>query len=70
MLGVPFIPLDSLFWLPNWGKTPQEEFKVKVRTALDQSDRGWVVDGNYTRLIGTIVQDEATDVICNLSILL
>ena len=64
MLGVPFIALDTLFWLPNWRKTPSDEMKAKVRAALDQSDRGWVVDGNYTRRIGTLVQDEATDVIC------
>lgn len=31
------------------------------------SDNGWVVDGNYTRRIGTVAQDNATDIICELS---
>lgn len=64
MLGVPYISLDALFWLPNWAETPREELRAKVQTAIDQSDRGWVVDGNYTARIGSLVQDEATDIIC------
>ena len=64
ILGVPFISLDRLFWLPNWAKTPDEEFKHKVRAALDQSDGGWVVDGNYTRVLGSLLQGEATDIVC------
>ena len=61
---MPHIPLDALFWLPNWGKTPHDEFRANVRAAMDQSERGWVIDGNYTKRLGTIVQDEATDIIC------
>ena len=37
---------------------------MKVRAALDQDQRGWVVDGNYTSKLGSMVQDEATDIIC------
>ncbi len=66
MLGVPFIALDTLFWLPGWEKAPPDEFQAKTRAALDQSDRGWVVDGDYTRRIGTIVTDSATDIICKI----
>ena len=64
LLGVPFISLDTLFWLPGWAETPTDEFRTKVRVALDQDTRGWVVDGNYTQRLGTIVQNEATDIIC------
>ena len=69
ILGVPFIALDTLFWKPNWEKTPSDEFCAKVRSALDQSDRGWVVDGNYTRRLGPFLQEEATDIICEVSII-
>ncbi|KAI0074421.1 hypothetical protein K474DRAFT_1685741 [Panus rudis PR-1116 ss-1] len=48
---------------PNWEKTPTAEFQDKVRKAFDQSDKGWVVDGNYTRRLGSLVSDEATDII-------
>lgn len=64
MLGVPFIALDTLFWLPGWRQRPTDEFKTKVREALDQNPRGWVVDGNYSARLGPFVQNEATDIIC------
>jgi adenylate kinase family enzyme len=46
-LGVTTIELDALFWKPNWGKTPDEEFLPRV----DEATRGdrWVLDGNYSR---------------------
>jgi len=46
-LDVPCIELDALFWKPNWGETPDEEFLPKV----DEATRGerWVLDGNYSR---------------------
>jgi len=62
-LGVPYISLDKLFWLPGWKKTPKDEFRAKIRAALDQSDRGWVLDGDYTKRLGDIVIKEATDIV-------
>lgn len=64
MLDVPFISLDTLVWLPGWRQRPTDELKVKVREALDQNPRGWVVDGNYTTRLGPFLQNEATDIIC------
>lgn len=64
LLGVPYISLDVLFWQPGWEITPTDEFRAKVRAALDRADGGWVVDGNYTSRLGTMVHDEATDIIC------
>ena len=46
-LGVEHIELDGLFWKPNWGQTPDEEFLPRVEQAT-QGDR-WVLDGNYSR---------------------
>lgn len=48
-LAVPYIELDSLFWLPNWQEASDEEFFRKLKAA--QGDGGWVIDGNYTRSI-------------------
>ena len=64
ILNVPCILLDTIFWRPGWQRCPADEFRAAVRAALDQSPRGWVVDGNYTSKIGTMVTDAATDVIC------
>jgi hypothetical protein len=38
--------------------------REKVQLALENAPDGWVVDGNYTSKIGSIVQDRSTDVIC------
>ena len=48
-LGVTCIEMDSLFWQPNWGETPDQEFFAALEQALDCD--GWVLDGNYTRTI-------------------
>lgn len=63
-MGVSYINLDGLYWEPGWKKLSDDDFRKKVRAAMDQSDKGWVIDGSYSRVLGTIVDDEATDVIC------
>ncbi|RDB19844.1 hypothetical protein Hypma_013132 [Hypsizygus marmoreus] len=62
-LGVPYVSLDRLYWEPGWKETPQKEFQAKIRAALDQSDKGWVVDGNYDLKGGNMVSNEATDIV-------
>jgi adenylate kinase family enzyme len=46
-LGFEHIELDGLFWKPDWGETPDDEFLPRV----DEATRGerWVLDGNYSR---------------------
>lgn len=46
-LGLRCIEIDSLFWKPDWGQTPDDEFLP----AVDEATRGdqWVLDGNYSR---------------------
>ncbi|KAF5369707.1 hypothetical protein D9615_010176 [Tricholomella constricta] len=63
MLGVPFIALDQLYWEPGWKEASMDEFIAKIRKALNQSDRGWVVDGSYANKGGHIVTEECTDVV-------
>ncbi|KAH9940378.1 uncharacterized protein BXZ73DRAFT_88638 [Epithele typhae] len=64
VLGLPAIHLDTLFWDPGWQMCPVDEFRARVRAALDRSGpRGWIVDGNYTSRLGNMVGDAATDVI-------
>ncbi|KAJ7779161.1 AAA domain-containing protein [Mycena metata] len=63
LLGVPFISLDTFFWNPGWKMSTNEEMRSKVEAALADAPNGWVVDGNYTRRIGTIVEESSTDVV-------
>ncbi|KAJ7435806.1 hypothetical protein B0H11DRAFT_1886745 [Mycena galericulata] len=63
LLGVPYICLDTLFWKPGWAMETNEQFRENVHRALAEAPDGWVVDGNYSRRIGTVVEDSATDVI-------
>ena len=46
-LGIEHIELDALFWKPDWGQTPNDEFLP----AVDEATRceRWVLDGNYSR---------------------
>ena len=64
MLGVPCIFLDTLFWQPGWQQSSRDEFRKTVRAALDAAPDGWVVDGNFNSTLGSMVPDEATDIIC------
>src|SRR5580658_4825568 len=47
-LGVRFIDLDDLFWLPEWVGRSDEEFFAEVRRATEADI--WVLAGNYTRI--------------------
>jgi len=60
---VPFLALDTLQWEPDWVESTPESFLAKLRVFLDENaDRGWVIDGNYSKKIGNLT-DECTDII-------
>ncbi|KAF8338452.1 hypothetical protein F5887DRAFT_1137453 [Amanita rubescens] len=63
ILRIPIISLDRVYWKPNWVGTPEEEFRNSVREAMDRNGRGWIVDGDYSKILGTQVSEEATDII-------
>ncbi|KAK7692153.1 hypothetical protein QCA50_003772 [Cerrena zonata] len=62
LLGAELISLDQVLWQPGWVVTPLPEFRAKVLAAIGQN-KTWIVDGNYHTRLGTMVDDEATDVI-------
>jgi len=43
--GLPLIHLDSHYWLPNWQKRTDEEWRSLVRALL--AGERWIMDGNY-----------------------
>jgi len=60
--GLPVLSLDTVFWRPGWGKTPEDEMQGQVSWFIAENP-SWVIDGNYFRKIGTITIDAATDII-------
>jgi adenylate kinase family enzyme len=45
-LGLAFIELDALHWLPGWDHLSDQEFRLRVEQAT--SLPGWVIAGNYS----------------------
>jgi len=60
-LDVRFVELDSLVHGPNWTETPDAELRALVEPIV-RSD-GWVIDGQYTRKLGTLVLDAADTIV-------
>jgi adenylate kinase family enzyme len=63
-LGVPHVELDGLHHGPNWSEPTAEEFRARVRAAMDAAPtHGWVIDGNYERKLDALVTDAADTVV-------
>ena len=62
-LGVPFVELDALHHGPNWSEPTDEEFRARVREAMDASPDGWVIDGNYEAKLGDTLTGAADTII-------
>lgn len=55
-LDLPWIELDGLHHGPNWSAPGAEEFRSRVREAMDNAPSGWVIDGNYDgKLANTVI---------------
>ncbi|KAK6334258.1 hypothetical protein TWF730_003472 [Orbilia blumenaviensis] len=66
VLKIPYIPLDEIFWSPNWSSPSNEEFQSRITHVLEEhrsKNTGWVIDGNYSRRMGGLVAGERTDCI-------
>ena len=60
-LGVPFLELDSIYHLPNWGEASAEELRARVEPLVARP--GWVIDGTYQSKLGTLVLDAADTIV-------
>jgi len=58
-----FIELDAIFWLPEWVERETDDFKVKVQEAINTSRGGWIVDGNYSSRLESLVTGQCDTVI-------
>lgn len=49
--GLPLLHVDSIHFLPNWKEREREDELYIMRAFLDEnSENGWVIDGNYVKL--------------------
>jgi adenylate kinase family enzyme len=63
-LQIPHLSIDEIFWNPGWVPTQPDVLQAQVQKFIESNPEGWIIDGNYRRVIGPIVQDAATDVLC------
>jgi adenylate kinase family enzyme len=62
-LGVPYVELDALHHGPNWAEPTAEEFRARVREAMEAAPDGWVIDGNYETKLGDTVLGAADTIV-------
>ena len=62
-LGLPCLELDAVNHGPNWTEATDDELRAKVRTFMDASPDGWVIDGNYESKLGDLVIDAADTIV-------
>jgi adenylate kinase family enzyme len=49
LLGLGVVEMDAIRHDGDWDATPWDEFRERVRAALESHPEGWVTDGNYSR---------------------
>jgi len=62
-LELPYVELDALHHGPNWAEPTDDEFRARVRTAMEARPDGWVIDGNYVRKLGDLVLGAADTIV-------
>jgi adenylate kinase family enzyme len=62
-LRIPHVELDALYHGPNWTPASTEVIVSRVRAAIDTNPDGWVIDGNYERMLETLVIDAADTIV-------
>jgi adenylate kinase family enzyme len=63
ILGLPFLCLDALFHQPHWQHTPPDIFQQQVKEFIASNPNGWIIDGNYRKVVGDITWKASTDII-------
>ncbi|KIY42906.1 hypothetical protein FISHEDRAFT_54539 [Fistulina hepatica ATCC 64428] len=62
-LNIPYIELDHINWQPGWKEVSVEEFRLRLRSAVNATEGSWVVAGNYMSKRQTEFIEDSTDVI-------
>lgn len=62
-LDLTFIELDALYHGPNWSEPTPEDFRARVRAAMENAPGGWVIDGSYDSRLGDTVVAAADTIV-------
>lgn len=62
-LDLPRIELDALHHGPDWSQPTPEEFRNRVRRAMDAFPGGWIIDGNYESKLGDLATAETDTIV-------
>ncbi len=63
-IGVPFVELDALNWMPNWvGLNATDPDRFEQRIAEATAEDGWVVAGSYMNFSERIFWDRLETVV-------
>jgi len=60
--NIPYLFLDTVYWLPNWITRDLDSAKQIVKDFLDSND-SWVIDGNYPKYYYYERMDQADTII-------
>ncbi|KAF9059050.1 hypothetical protein BDP27DRAFT_1342259 [Rhodocollybia butyracea] len=64
ILNLPLLSLDKVLFRPGWKEVADEDFRERIQDFVEENmESGWVVDGDYERRGGSVLQELATDVI-------
>ncbi len=61
-LNIPYLHLDSIYWVKDWAAVDKEVFNHKVREFIHKNTR-FVIDGNYTNFPNFIERIKRSDTI-------
>ncbi len=57
--GLPRLDLDAVFWDAGWTKREPDQALALVRAFVDAHPDGWIADGNWTRMLGGLLDPGA-----------
>uniref|UniRef100_UPI00402AF8C1 DNA topology modulation protein n=1 Tax=Bacillus sp. DX2.2 TaxID=3073452 RepID=UPI00402AF8C1 len=65
IINIPVFHLDSLYWGPNWTKTPTLEWKEKQNNYMKKTK--WIIDGNFSSTLDMRIMAADTIIFLDLS---
>jgi adenylate kinase family enzyme len=60
-LGLPFVPIDRIFWQPGWREPKPAEFAAAMTQEAEKP--AWVIDGNFLADGASLLRRERADTV-------
>jgi adenylate kinase family enzyme len=62
-LDLPYLEIDAVHHRAGWVEASAEDLRASVREFMAGAPDGWVIDGNYEGKLGSLVLDEAEQIV-------